>query len=658
MFRYKHLFALAIAAGCPAAMAVAQPPDPEPPTRNQPALEPPALQEEPAPPTPPASQEPTTQEQQEEGVEYLSRGPLHEAFATPYETVTEAGQWVDQTPPEAIEELPPEYRPEGDNVTWIPGYWDWDSQENDYIWISGLWRDIPPGQSWIPGYWEQNEGRYRRVSGFWADQDVQEIAYLPAPPDSLEQGPSSPAPDNNHFYIPGYWRYQNTDYQWVPGYWAETQPGWVWTPVQYCWTPNGYVFTGGYWDYTLMNRGYLFTPVRYTQPLYTSPNYFYRPRYLVDTGETLLIHLFMGPRANRYYFGNYYDAVGGNYRPWISTFGNGNRYDPLYTYYSQPIANGRGGLLDWVADRNSYFLQNPDVRPARNVVSQQTFLRDQLQAAASGNNNPQGLSNDVLRAATIVDELEAVAQRGSRNARFQTLSQSQAQQIARQNREFEMKLSRQRQSLNPAVNDQAPGQRRHSLLKIPTDVDRSNANRGNWLSEEQLQRGKAATRRMRTNQEISDQALNNLAEQTTARNQYWEDMRRMGRIRPMATENWPSLAEERGRINRPPPEANVRFRPNLSSNKGTTAQQRLPEGNENGSATNIGSGNNSGRGSQIDPGNRGNRRGGGNQQGARNQQGGQGQGNAGGNRGGGNRGGGNAGGNRGGGKRGGGKKGG
>ena len=59
----------------------------------------------------------------EDGVEVLTRGPVHEAFA---ETVTfdpEPGIVVAKAPPAAIEELPPDQRPEGANVAWIPGYW-------------------------------------------------------------------------------------------------------------------------------------------------------------------------------------------------------------------------------------------------------------------------------------------------------------------------------------------------------------------------------------------------------------------------------------------------------------------------------------------------------------------------------------------------------
>src|SRR3954447_20191862 len=59
----------------------------------------------------------------QQGIEVLTRGPVHEAFA---ETVTfdpEPGLIAPKEPPTPIEELPPEQRPEGTNVAWIPGYW-------------------------------------------------------------------------------------------------------------------------------------------------------------------------------------------------------------------------------------------------------------------------------------------------------------------------------------------------------------------------------------------------------------------------------------------------------------------------------------------------------------------------------------------------------
>src|SRR5262245_4659664 len=73
---------------------------------------------------PPQPQQP----QQQEGVEVLARGPIHEAFAEPTAAKPEATPVVEKQPPEPIAEEPPEQKPEGDNIEWIPGYWAWDDE--------------------------------------------------------------------------------------------------------------------------------------------------------------------------------------------------------------------------------------------------------------------------------------------------------------------------------------------------------------------------------------------------------------------------------------------------------------------------------------------------------------------------------------------------
>src|SRR5688500_17944976 len=74
-----------------------------------------------------------------EGVEALARGPVHEAFAEASDSVASAGVLVPKEPPEPVEEVPPDERPEGDNVVWVPGYWAWDEEGEDFLWVSGFW---------------------------------------------------------------------------------------------------------------------------------------------------------------------------------------------------------------------------------------------------------------------------------------------------------------------------------------------------------------------------------------------------------------------------------------------------------------------------------------------------------------------------------------
>src|SRR5947209_6439232 len=78
------------------------------------------------------------------GVEVLARGPVHEAFATPT-AEPQATKPVPKQPPKPLDELPPEEKPEGD-VVWIGGYWHWDDERNDFLWVTGIWRVVPPGK--------------------------------------------------------------------------------------------------------------------------------------------------------------------------------------------------------------------------------------------------------------------------------------------------------------------------------------------------------------------------------------------------------------------------------------------------------------------------------------------------------------------------------
>src|SRR5262249_59410253 len=102
----------------------------------------------------------------QDGVEVLARGPVHEAYAEPVDPRPSAGPVVPRQPPVPIEELPPEQRPEGEGVTWVAGYWSWDEERSDYIWVSGFWRTPPPGRVWVPGSWRPAGGGWQWVGGY------------------------------------------------------------------------------------------------------------------------------------------------------------------------------------------------------------------------------------------------------------------------------------------------------------------------------------------------------------------------------------------------------------------------------------------------------------------------------------------------------------
>jgi hypothetical protein len=300
--------------------------------------------------TPPAVISAQEADKQSDGIAVQSRGPVHEAFAELVDPTPRPGPIVPKKPPDPIPEVPPDEKPEGDNVQWVPGYWAWDSEQNNYLWVSGVWRVPPLDRQWVPGYWSETQQGWQWTPGLWAPAQQQQPDYVPEPPpDSLDNGPRMPAPDENSFYVPGNWMYQSTGYVWRPGYWTAIRPGYCWTPAHYCWTPAGYCYVNGYWDYPLEDRGLLFAPVVFTEPLWSNPNWFYRPSYCIDL-RGLLWSLFCRPRYCHYYFGDFFDQgyYTQGFYPW---FAYGRRWhSPLFGYYNWQHRGERGWFNGLVRD--------------------------------------------------------------------------------------------------------------------------------------------------------------------------------------------------------------------------------------------------------------------------------------------------------------------
>jgi len=265
----------------------------------------------------------------------LTRGPIHEAFGEPVQFDPQPGRIVAKAPPAQVEELPPDQKPEGDNVAWIPGYWAWDDEAKDFLWVSGFWRSIPPGRNWVPGYWTKTDDGYQWVSGFWAADAATEVEYLPTPPESLENGPPAEVAADE-MWVPGIWMWRDTRYVWRPGYVARVNPDWVWVPAHYEWTPNGFVFVDGYWDYPLVQRGLLFAPATFAS---IRPGFVYTPSVVLDL-RYLVDSLFVGPRFGHYYFGDYYDEhyVKAGFYPWFAFHNSRHGYDPLYAHMRHTMA--------------------------------------------------------------------------------------------------------------------------------------------------------------------------------------------------------------------------------------------------------------------------------------------------------------------------------
>ena len=416
-----------------------------------------------------------------EGGQYLTQGPLHEAFAEPVVFNPEGGPVIPQAPPAPIAELPPDQKPEGDHVVWIPGYWSWDETRDDFVWVSGLWRATPPNREWLPGYWTQVSGDFQWVPGYWDSDQEDEVVYLPAPPPSLEQGPNAPPAIPDATWTPGVWIWQGNQYAWRPGYWVNPQPDWVWTPDQYSWTPNGYVFNRGYWDYPIANRGTAFAPVYFPRPVYNRPGFQLSPAVGLLT-SSLLSNLFVRSANRHYYFGDYYDQRFANsgYRPW-HTFNSGrNGYDPLYSY-AQARNHGNAGWANGLRDAYQYRVQNANARPPR------TFSELRRVAARPANGNlPRNaaLAQDLVMARP----LQQLAQNPGPNGqvqRFQKIDQARRQELAQKTaqvqhlREERRRLETQVARANHPGNSGNPGPaapRRVAKPRAPGAPARVNAN--------------------------------------------------------------------------------------------------------------------------------------------------------------------------------------
>ncbi len=366
----------------------------------------------------------------EDGVQVLTRGPVHEAFAETVVFNPTAGIVVAKTPPAQIEEVPPDQRPEGANVAWIPGYWGWDDERTDFLWVSGIWRVLPPGRQWIPGYWGGAAQGSQWTSGYWADAQASEVEYLPEPPASVETGPNVAAPSAEDRWLPGSWVWQQSRYAWRPGYWASVQPNWDWIPAHYVWAPRGYVFVDGYFDYAVGRRGILFAPVYFNSSVYSRQGFFYSPTTVIDSG-VFSDQLFLRPNYCHYYFGDYYAAgyARSGYCPSFSYQSQRYGYDPIYAHHSWEHRREPG----WERQVQTTFQDRRDhqeSRPPRTLAAQNALV--------AGNPRNRGFV-----AATSLGQL---ATRQDSPLRLQPVAKDERQQFAKHGQDIQ-KFGHDRQGL-------------------------------------------------------------------------------------------------------------------------------------------------------------------------------------------------------------------
>ena len=364
------------------------------------------------------------------GAEVLTRGPVHEAFAAVVSYNPEPGLIVKKAPPDLIEELPPEEKPEGDDVAWIPGYWGWDDERNDFLWISGTWRVLPPGREWMAGYWRDTGQGYQWISGYWADATAQETTYLPPPPATLEIGANLAAPSDDYGWTPGCWIWHEGRYAWRAGYWAEGRADWVWVPAYYVWTPRGDIFVEGFWDYPVEQRGILFAPVYYPSRGYARRGYVYSPRIVISL-SFFADNLFLRPSYSHYYFGDYYDTRYEREGFYASFSYQSSRrgYDPFYSRDRWEHRSDR----DWDNRTQASYRDrrdHPAARPPRTWAAELTLN------ARSGPSGPTRVR--------IAAPIEQLAARKDNPGRFQPVVAGDRQKLAQRGREVQQSRDERR----------------------------------------------------------------------------------------------------------------------------------------------------------------------------------------------------------------------
>jgi hypothetical protein len=123
-------------------------------------------------------------------------------------------------PPDEIEVI--EEMPAGEDLLWVPGYWERDPGK--WTWIKGRWEEPPHEKAhWRKGHWKWHEGKWHWQRGHWAvtgEQGwiVDELIDVPAP--LKEKKPEKPAGPAT--WVPGYWDWQGS-WHWTPGYWSHRE---------------------------------------------------------------------------------------------------------------------------------------------------------------------------------------------------------------------------------------------------------------------------------------------------------------------------------------------------------------------------------------------------------------------------------------------------
>lgn len=319
----------------------------------------------------------------------LDRVSIHEAFATVPQSIVSAGPIVPQAPPQEVIEKPIGPQRKGTNVNWIGGYWAWHADRTTYYWVSGFWREIPPGRSWVPGKWFAAPGGYQWSHGYWANNQKPAVLLSSRPPNVMDRTSNSSAPGIDSFWVPPKYVWRNDTYTLQPGYWTKHQDQFVWQPATYIQTQQGYILLDGYWDFELEVRGIPYAPLSVPIDVASQTPIIVEPELLLAPNATICIHMFMQPGDSHYYFGNYYTQVDLNQGllPWYDPRGQAYSASALASYYQRKFSL-QG--ISFAAAASSYASRYRAVTGARPILQPVSIggrgyaITDQLSSGAPG----------------------------------------------------------------------------------------------------------------------------------------------------------------------------------------------------------------------------------------------------------------------------------
>lgn len=253
-------------------------------------------------------------------VTMVEKGPVHEGFAQPGAVIRGKGIIAPKAPPAPVNEVPPIPKPDGADVQWVAGYWQWDADRGDFIWVCGCYRVVPGGRTWEPGRWKESGKEWAYFPGYWRPTDAKTIsANLPEPPAPKDDGPIAPNTNPNAMWVPGVWAHKDGTFQWQPGYWPPGHGNLIWQQAQYVLTETGFAFVPGYWDSPLEERGVLYAPMYFSLAQREKRGWAYRPEYAISFGSEskwgeggAFDTLSIGPNYNSYFIGGTARVAAGN----------------------------------------------------------------------------------------------------------------------------------------------------------------------------------------------------------------------------------------------------------------------------------------------------------------------------------------------------------